>query len=304
MTTILPQIEQQLLRAASRQARRPHARLLARVSSLRGDAPTPPGPRRRPLKPALALLPLAVVGALLGFMLLGGTGDKQFDVAAAAYRALALGSGVRYIAVDEEENFSGHHSVRHFQYWRTAHPWRERSVYEGPNDGHSPNERLEQAIKQGGTWLDWWSGRPKAILRTDNRRATQEMDEKWIRTYYKSKTLRLVSKISFEGRDAYRLEVVHPPNFGAEPVEFVVAANTFAPIEMVNYARNRKGKVVPQIVTHYRVYEELPATPQNLALLNIARHPGAKIYPAPAPPHPCPHADSPATLRACLRLRK
>lgn len=281
--TILPQIEQQLLRAVSRQASRPRARLLARFSSFRRHTPTPPGPRRRRThKPALALLPLAVVGALLGFTLLGGTGDKQFDVAA-AYRALTVGSGVRYIAVDVEENFSGHHWVHHFQYWRTANPWRERSVYEGPNDGHSPNERLEQAIKPGGTWLAWWSGKPNAILRTDRRQAMQELDENFIRAHYKSKTLRLVGKISFEGHAAYRLEVVHPPTPGDEPVDFVVAANTFVPLELVNYARDRNGQVVPRAVAHFRAYEELPATPQNLALLNMAPHPGAKIYPAPSP---------------------
>lgn len=56
----------------------------------------------------------------------------------------------------------------------------------------------------------------------------------------------------------------------------MVDAKTFLPI-YVEYARDRRGRVVPRFVLRYLAYEELPLTPKNLALLNMAPRPGTRI---------------------------
>ncbi len=284
--SILPQIEQQLLRGIERQARQPHRRLLVRLSMLRGGSPTPPTQRPVRRRLALVVLPLAVVGMLLGFMLAGGEGNKRFDVLAAVYRALAPGTGVRYIYMEGEDR-KRKGSVDRFQYWSTANPWRERTVFEGRSPGAGcrlasgrvvpARVRMESAIKPGSTWLDWASFSPKVIVRSESTHANPKFDPTLLRSYYKSKTLRLAGKTTFEGRPAYRLTVANPPGPGIPPNTFLVAAGTFVPLETLTYARNRAGDIVVSNITRYRAYEELPPTPHNLALLNIAPHPGARM---------------------------
>ena len=61
-----------------------------------------PSSRRR----VLALVPIALACALLVFALRGG-GGGQFDVAAAVYRAIAPGHGVRYVVTEQDSEADG-----------------------------------------------------------------------------------------------------------------------------------------------------------------------------------------------------
>jgi hypothetical protein len=103
-----------------------------------------------------------------------------------------------------------------------------------------------------------------------------------IRAAYQSGRLRLIEKTKLEGREVYRLEVVPRQSMAASakraaPVDLFVDASTFIPIEDINFARGPHGQLVPSFVIHYRTFEELPATPQNLAALNMAPHLGARV---------------------------
>ena len=302
--TIVPQIERQLLDAAHRRARRPFSRALSRLREASvsefGSAsgyPSPslrasvrPGPllARRPRQAlGFGVLALVLAGALLGFTLPGGGGDhpSSFDVLAAVNRALTPGTGVQYIEVEEEER-KHPHEVHRAQYWSTANPWRERAVQEFEEVPCGEPRRLvrrEIAIEPGSNWLEWRNTSPDLITRSRNRTKNGAFDAAFIRSNYKSKTLRLVGKTTVDGRPAYRLEVLGRPGPGIPPNAFLVAANTFAPIQILTYARNRQGRIVVSRVTRYRAYEELPATPQNLALLPLATHPGARVVDAPEP---------------------
>jgi hypothetical protein len=56
----------------------------------------------------------------------------------------------------------------------------------------------------------------------------------------------------------------------------MVDAHTFLPID-VEWTRDRQGRRVPRFVMRYLVYKELPLTPENLALLAMRPHPGARV---------------------------
>ena len=66
----------------------------------------------------LALVPIALACALLALALRGG-GGGQFDVAAAVYRAIAPGHGVRYVVTDQESEIDGKRTSLHVQRWST-----------------------------------------------------------------------------------------------------------------------------------------------------------------------------------------
>jgi hypothetical protein len=46
---------------------------------------------------------------------------------------------------------------------------------------------------------------------------------------------------------------------------------------VIDYARGPHDRLVSTFVLHYRTFEELPATPANLAPVKLAAHPGARV---------------------------
>jgi|GEM_PF-6065285 hypothetical protein len=233
----------------------------------------------------LALVPIALACALLVFALRGG-GGGQFDVAAAVYRAIAPGHGVRYVVTDEESEVDGKRTLLHVQRWSTSDPPSERSVSrERRNYGRGRSVLVEAAIAPGGTWSSWWSGRPGVIEHT---RATGVARDQVtiIRDAYRTGRLRVLAKTRLDGRAVYRLQVV-PPRTGPAarsrqiPNVLIVDASTFVPVEDINYSHGPHGRLVPTFVLHYRTFVELPPTPANLALVKLAAHPGAQVVQRP-----------------------
>jgi hypothetical protein len=236
----------------------------------------PPSRRR-----VLALVPVVLVLALLAFALRGG-GGAQFNVAAAVYRALTPGHGVLHVVTDQESESDGKRTFLHVQRWSTSDPPSERSVsLERRNYGRERSVRVEAAIAPGGTWSSWWSGRPGVIEHT-KATGTLRDEVAVLRAAYRAGRLRVLEKTELNGRSIYRLRVV-PPRTGpgarnrATPTDLLVNASTFAPIEVIDYARGSHGRLLPTFILHYRTFVELAATPANLALVKLAAHPGAKV---------------------------
>ena len=226
-------------------------------------------------------MPVAVIAVLLVFALRGG-GGGQFDVAAAVYRAIAPGHGVRYVVTDQESEIDGKRTSLHVQRWSTSDPAAERSVsLERRNYGRERSVLVEGAIAPGGTWSSWWSGRPGVIEHTKATGVARD-EVAILRDAYRSGRLRVLAKTRLDGRAVYRLQVV-PPRTGPAarsrqiPNVLIVDARTFVPVEDINYSRGPHGTLRPTFVMHYRTFEELPPTPANLALVKLAAHPGAQV---------------------------
>ncbi|HTD08436.1 MAG TPA: hypothetical protein VK680_06065 [Solirubrobacteraceae bacterium] len=236
-----------------------------------------PSSRRR----VLALVPIALACALLVFALRGG-GGGQFDVAAAVYRAITPGHGVRYVVTEQASEADGKRMVLRVQRWSISDPPSERSVsLERRNYGPERRVRIESAIAPGTTWSSWWSGRPGVIEHT--RATGVRMNEvAVIRAAYRAGHLRVLDKVHQDGRAVYRLQVV-PPRTGPAarsrqtPNVLIVDARTFVPVEDINYGSGPHGRLVPTFVLRYRTFEELPPTPANLALVKLAAHPGTHV---------------------------
>ncbi len=261
----------------------PIAPLLARRERELSD-PGRAGGRSAPWPPSrrcvLALAPIGLACALLVFALRGGGG--QFDVAAAVYRAITPGPGVRYIVTDQESDIDGKRTLLHVQRWSTGDPPSERSIsLERRNYGRERSVRVEAAIAPGATWSSWWSGRPGVIEHT-RATGTQRDEVAVLRTAYRSGRLRVLEKTELGSRTIYRLQVV-PPRTGpgarnrSTPTDVLVDATTFVPIEVIDYSHGPHGRLLPTFVIHYRTFAELPATLSNLAMLKLAAHPGAHV---------------------------
>ena len=223
------------------------------------------------------LFALPAVAAVV-FALAGAGGHRQFDVLAAVVEATQPGTGVFH--VEAEESYSGKPGVTRFQYWQTIHPRRERMLVTESYPGKA-TRRIERAIAPGETWHYWSSGAPASILRSrSTRHEVAVFDATRIHQAYRRGELRLVGKTRLEGRSAYRLRIVNPEAH-APPVDILVAAGTFVPIEDINYRWTRDGHLEPGSILRYRAYEELELNPAALALTRMAPHPGATLQPLP-----------------------
>ncbi len=303
----------ELLRHANPVATDPPVPPIEPLLALRDGEPSSPAAtvdprprlRRRPRRPrthgarrprrlrALAGLSLAAAGLLLGVALLGGVSKRQFDVAAAVYRAIAPGPGVRYLVVDQESGAGSNRYYSHVERWSTSDPPRERVIWrEQRGYGRERSWVGESSVRPGGASWSWSTARPGVI---EQAQAGQTLKDTLsvIRAAYHSGRLRLVETTTLGARKVYRLQADLPRMKAAEgPEELLVDAKTFVPIEAIDYARephghlqpffedftrDPHGDLQPVFVLHYRTYEELPATPANLAKLNMAPHPGARV---------------------------
>jgi hypothetical protein len=246
-------------------------------AKLEARRPQRPRPGRRP---ALLVLPLiAVVATVL--VLSTGAGDRSPDVLAAVVSAIRPGTGVLY--VDVTQSFPGRSETTRFQYWRTGTPRRERMLITESAPGRR-TVTVERAIAAGATWRFWSSRVPRTIVGTDNtRHLALVFDASFVQAAYHHGELRLAGRTRAGGVAALRLEVVHPPAAGVPPTAFLVNAATFAPIELIDYRSKPGGGVEPAVVLRYAAYEELQPTTADVALTQMAPHPGAVVRPAPRP---------------------
>jgi hypothetical protein len=283
--TVTPKQEQPILVSVERQ-------LLLAAEGSRGplrspSRAVPPGTRRPRRLRVAGGLAAAVLVALVGSAILGSGGSRQFDVAAAVYRALKPGTGVRHV-VEVLETPGPHRNWFEYQRWSTSSPPSERTIGRQEN-GHGGIHLSESAIAPGGTWTTWSPERPSLIERTEYTGTAKYGLPELLRGDFSSYTLRFLSRTHFAGQPADRLEALPrgsrgPVKPGEPPTIILVNARTFLPLEVINY-RGTVSHPVPAFIFRYPVYEELPATARNLALLKMAPHPGAS-YVKQAPEGP------------------
>jgi hypothetical protein len=206
------------------------------------------------------LLALPIAGAILALALLGAQGRRQFDVAAAVYKATLVG-GVHYMFLEGE---SGHIRIIE-QRWTASDPLREREII-------GKRGQTVELVSGGGFETAWSNSRPRKILRVRGSAPVSNWDPvRVIQQAYRAGRLRVLGKTTLEGHAAYRAEVVSADGRASGPI-VIVDAHTYMPLEML-YGNTSHGS--PLLVVHVRSYEELPATNANVALLKIAHHAGA-----------------------------
>jgi hypothetical protein len=231
----------------------------------RDARPARPRPARaRSAFPKRAALALPIVAAVLGLALLGQGGGRQFDVAAAIYKATIAGNGVHYMFLEGE---AGPVRIR-YQRWRTTDPLRERDVI-------ARRGLIVELASGGGLESDWSTEHSRKILRAHS---SAPLLNNWdpvrvIQQAYRAGRLHVLGKTTVGARAAYRAEVLSLRGGSAGPT-VIVDAHTFMPIEMI-YGRPGGGS--PTLVVHVRSYQELPASKANLALLTLAQHAGARV---------------------------
>lgn len=235
---------------------------LESVRALRERDASLPRERRRTRRgfPKRALLALPVAAAALGLALLG-QGGGHFDVAAAVYKATIAGGGVHYMSLEGE---SGRIRIR-YRRWSTMVPFRERDLI----------ERRSQAVELvsgGGFEWAWSTAHRREVLRVRGAAPISKWDPvRVIQQAYRAGRLRVLGRTTLDGRAAYRAEVFS--KHGPSGPTVIVDAHTYMPIEMIYY---KPSGGPPTLVTHVLAYGELPATSSNLALVRVARHPGAR----------------------------
>jgi hypothetical protein len=265
---ILASVERQLLTAAKRSRGRRRAGSLVLLTSAW---------RRRWLRVAGALA-ASVIMALIGLAVVGSGGPRQFDVAAAVFRAIAPGSGVRYV-VEVLETPGRRRSWVEYQRWSTSSPPSERTISRQENV-HGGTRMSESAIAPGGTWTTWSAERPDVVERTKSTGTLKYSLSELLRGDYRADRLRFLSKTHFAGQPADQLEAVTrgsrgPVKPGEPPTIIIVNARTFLPLEVIDY-RGTVNHPIPAFIFRFPIYEELRATARNLARLKMAPHPGVR----------------------------
>jgi hypothetical protein len=252
------------------------------------DQILPAAPRGR----AHARRPLAFAGAAACGIALGGFaltaipgGGGTFNAAAAMYSALAPGSGVLHMATVTERTIGSQAATTmREQIWTAQNPRRMHLVMVGPEGA----EVLESSLNTAPLKLLQWSQSQPDVVKQSvpaGVETTESSPAAILRGLYAKGQLTVAGKTSVDGRAAWRLEV-HPstptPTLNGQQLPnpmLLVDAETFVPLELVEeFVVNEHG--TPELAvqkTHYAEYQELPATPRNEALLQLAEHPGAHV---------------------------
>jgi hypothetical protein len=272
--SLLPQIERELRDAARR---------------------TSPAYQRPPRRPRRVLIGVVAALAAASAIVLavgavrhdGGVNANAATVVADAYRAASPAGGVLHI-VSVSQSFAVRHGrLQHSprfreETWLTAHPFADHDIANGAGT-------VSEIAFSHGTYQQWDDGSPGVIHRSQVSASTQRFDPSaTLRALYRSGRVIVAGKLHIGGVAVWRLKVkkvmVHdnPP-----PASTVfVDANTFVPIEQIDYRatqRHRGGPwtVVGRFITRYPVFEHLPATAANRALLAMRPHPGARLVNVP-----------------------
>jgi hypothetical protein len=251
------------------------------------DPLLPAAPRRRShVRRPLAFAGAAACGIALGGLALTAIpgGGGTVNVAEAMYRALAPGGGVLHMArVTERTIGSQATTTSREQMWTAQNPRRMHLVMTSPE-----GEVLESSLNTAPLKLLQWSQSQPDVVKQSVPAGvdmTERSPAELARELYAKGQLTVAGKTSLDGRAAWQLEV-HPstptPTLNGQQLPnptLLVDAETFVPLELVEeFVVNEHG--TPELAvqkTHYAEYQELPATPQNEALLQLAEHTGAHV---------------------------
>jgi hypothetical protein len=272
--SLLPQVERELLEAALRTS---------------PAYQRPPRRPRRVLIGVVAALAVAVV-VVLGVGAVRHDGAVSADAAtivADAYRAATPADDILHIVSVSQSSAVRHGRLEHSprfreQTWLIAHPFADHDIATG--DG-----TVSEIAFSRGTYDQWDNDSPRVIHRSAVSASTQRFDPSaMLRALYRSGRVVVAGRLRIDDVAVWRLKVskvmVHDTPPPASTV--FVDARTFAPIEQIDYRatqRHRGGPwtVVGRFITRYPVFEHLPATPANRALLRMRPHPGARIVTVP-----------------------
>lgn len=236
--------------------------------------------RRRPARPALAAAAVAGAG-LAATLALSGLGGGRLDVAAAAYRATAGGSGVLHMTVLTERTVGTSTRTTTTQIWSARDPRRIRTIHT------DSEETLEvAATTMPVRALEWSSSQPTVIKESApaNVEQTEATPDEAIHRLLGEGRATVVGETTYEGREAWQLQM-HPQatqRFDGALLPaptLIVAAHTFVPLELLDRYVTEEGGT-PELAEQrerYTQYEELPATAQDEGLLALAPHPGATV---------------------------
>jgi hypothetical protein len=257
------------------------------VRSLHDPLPTGTAPRAARARRPLAFAGAAACGIALGGLALtvipGGGGTV--NVAAAMYRALAPGAGVLHMTTVTESAIGNQGTTTmHEQLWTAQDPRRMHLVLTD-SEGEVTETALDTApLKE----LQWSQSQPDVIKQSvpAGVDTTERSPVEILREFYAKGELTVAGKTTLDGRPVWQLEV-HPPTpeptFDGQQLSnptVVVDASTFVPLEYVQESLVDNEHGTPELDVlkeHYTDYQELGATQQDEALLQLAEHPGAQV---------------------------
>lgn len=242
-----------------------------------------PRPRRaRAPRAAYAGAAIAGAGAVAAIALID-VGGGRLDVAQAILRATQPGAGVVHISVVTERTAGSSTKTMSRQVWTAQNPRRIRLLWTGP-EGTSEGALTTSPLRE-----ERWSSAKPDVIEESKPSGVLQNEESPVAIIHRliaEGRATVVGKTTYEGRAAWQLDVHPQPAPGTfegkqlpDP-ELLVDATTYAPLELVTHEVAEEEKGRPELDEQrerYTEYEELPATPQNEALLDLAPHPGASV---------------------------
>ncbi len=241
-------------------------------------------PRRPARAPRVAFAGAAVAGAgVVAALALIDVGGGRLDVAQAILRATEPGSGVVHMSIVTERTVGSSTSTTSREIWTAQDPRRMRTI------NRDPEGTLEGSLTTAPMrHLRWSSSQPTVIEQSApaNVERSEESATQIIHRLIAEGHATVTGRTTYEGREAWQLDIHPQPAPGSfqgrqlpDPT-LIVDAHTYAPLELSSrfVVEEEKGK--PELAEQrerYTAYEELPATPQDEALLQLAPHPGAHV---------------------------
>lgn len=250
--------------------------------------------RRTARRTGLSVAALATL-AIVAIMVFGRSGSGGPDVAAAIERAITPGPGVLHIVTESETLEAGKVTTSsHEEIWSAQNPRRLRLKRVGHYSGETIETEGAVISTNPPRALSWMSG---TDVIQESRRPLDQSEQSpvsWLRQAYGQGRLKLLGSGELHGRSVWRLSVQRAAGQPSEILEghelpdptVIVDAQTFVPVELTtpSVGSSTAHPVLQASITRYLTYEELPATSANLALLNLAPHPGAKTQVEPTVP--------------------
>jgi hypothetical protein len=242
-------------------------------------------PRRHGARaPRIASAGAAIAGAgAVAALALIDVGGSRLDVAQAILRATEPGSGVVHMSVVSERTVGSSTTTTSRQLWMAQDPRRLRSVQV------DSEETREGALTTSPARAQTWSSSQPEVIEQSAPAGVERREESPVAIIHgliSEGRATVVGKTDYEGRAAWQLDI-HPQSapgtFEGKQLpdpELLVDADTYAPLELVIHSVVEEERGKPELEEQrerYVEYGELPATPQNEALLQLAPHPGARV---------------------------